>query len=108
MDAPVLDHPATVPATEAPAPETVYPDLTHQDRCDDLVSKILRDNTDGNKYCGAQAFMRAIVTEDQHLVFCAHHGRKQMPALAKAGIRVIDESGKINHKPTDASASNGF
>ena len=112
MDAPVLTHPATVATTgtvEAPAAAAKsYPALTAKDRCDDLVSKVLRDATDGNKQCGAQAFMRAVVTEDQHLLFCAHHGRRQMPALANAGIRVIDESGQINDKPTDASTSNGF
>lgn len=112
MDAPVLDHPATKPtATDEPtSPVEVpkaYPALTAKDRCESPVSKILRDATN-NRECGAQAFMRAVVTEDSHLLFCAHHGRVQMPALAEAGIRVVDESGQINAKPTDASASNGF
>lgn len=108
-----LDSPARPTQQSAPVEHPSgpnpnrFPALTHADRCDDLVSKELREAT-GNKHCGAQAFMRAVVTEETHLLFCAHHGRKQMPALTAQGIEVIDESAKINSKPTDAKASNGF
>jgi hypothetical protein len=57
-------------------------ELTVQDRCD---------------RCGAQAYVRAIAGAwPSELLFCAHHGRKHVPALEDIeGIWVHDESDKL-------------
>lgn len=42
--------------------------LTAADRCD---------------RCGAQAYLRVVLTSGGELLFCAHHGRKFEPELKK-------------------------
>ena len=55
-------------------------DLTALDRCD---------------RCGAQAFLRAVLTTGE-LLFCAHHAREYGDRLAAAALRIEDRSGEIN------------
>ncbi|QKE84574.1 hypothetical protein [Arthrobacter sp. NEB 688] len=58
------------------------PTLTAADRCD---------------RCGAQAYIRARLHAGGELLFCAHHGREHVPALAdKADI--IDESERLTER----------
>ena len=55
------------------------PTLTTADRCD---------------RCGAQAYVRVVLHAGGELLFCAHHGREHVPALAdKADIH--DESERL-------------
>lgn len=58
--------------------------LTHSDRCD---------------RCGAQAFFAAFFDAGE-LMFCAHHGRKYMPALVELADEIYDGSEAINAKPS--------
>lgn len=60
-------------------------DLQIADRCD---------------RCGAQAFMIAIHPELHNLLFCAHHGRKHLPALESQGWAMLDYSDRLNEKPS--------
>ena len=62
-------------------------DLTALDRCD---------------RCGAQAFLRAVLTTGE-LLFCAHHGREYGDRLAAAALRIEDGSGEINAGPSPAT-----
>lgn len=58
--------------------------LKVQDRCD---------------RCGSQAFILA-VNEDHDLMFCNHHGKEFSDALVMQGFIIIDESYKLNEKPS--------
>ncbi|MEO8851351.1 MAG: hypothetical protein ABI360_06440 [Allobranchiibius sp.] len=57
------------------------PTLTAADRCD---------------RCGAQAFIRARLAEDQDLLFCAHHGREHLDKLRVIAIEVVDETDRLD------------
>ncbi|WP_425459352.1 DUF7455 domain-containing protein [Flexivirga caeni] len=58
----------------------VAPTLTASDRCD---------------RCGAQAFIRARLSSDQDLLFCAHHGREHLDKLRAIAEEVIDETDRL-------------
>ncbi|GGB20761.1 hypothetical protein GCM10011492_08380 [Flexivirga endophytica] len=60
---------------------TVAPTLTASDRCD---------------RCGAQAFIRARLSSDQDLLFCAHHGREHLDKLREIADEVIDETDRLH------------
>ena len=70
-------------ATTALAPHT----FSALDRCD---------------RCGAQAFVRAVLTTGD-LLFCAHHGRKYNEALLATALAVEDGSDAINAKPSPSA-----
>ena len=69
--------------TTAPAPHT----FTATDRCD---------------RCGAQAFMRAVLSSGD-LLFCAHHGRAYGDALAAKALVVEDATETINKAPSPSA-----
>jgi hypothetical protein len=69
--------------TAAPAPHT----FTATDRCD---------------RCGAQAFMRAVLSSGD-LLFCAHHGRRYGDALAAKALVVEDATETINKAPSPSA-----
>jgi hypothetical protein len=49
--------------------------------------------TDRCDRCGARACVRVTLTESRlELLFCAHHARVNMKALAEVGCTVEDES----------------
>lgn len=52
--------------------------------------------------CGAQAFVRAVMTTGD-LLFCGHHGRQYGGGLALVALAVEDGTSSINPKsaPTD-------
>ncbi|GAA0316580.1 DUF7455 domain-containing protein [Kineococcus aurantiacus] len=54
--------------------------MTASDRCD---------------RCGAQAYVRVVLSAGGELLFCAHHGREHGQALRAAGAHVHDESQKL-------------
>ena len=60
------------------------PTLTPSDRCD---------------RCGAQAFIRACLSSDQDLLFCAHHGREHLDKLCAIAEEVIDETDRLHAEP---------
>lgn len=63
----------------------VAPTLTASDRCD---------------RCGAQAFIRARLSSDQDLLFCAHHGREHLDKLREIADEVIDETDRLHSEST--------
>ena len=54
--------------------------LTTQDRCD---------------RCGAQAYVRAVLTNGGELIFCSHHHREFAVGLKAAAVAIHDESERI-------------
>jgi hypothetical protein len=46
--------------------------------------------------CGAQAYVRVLLTNGGELLFCAHHGRKHADALAKVAVDIQDESNRLS------------
>ncbi|GAA1349185.1 DUF7455 domain-containing protein [Falsarthrobacter nasiphocae] len=57
------------------------PTLTAKDRCD---------------RCGAQAYVRAVLSSGGELLFCAHHGRDVEDTLRPKAAEWIDESGRLD------------
>lgn len=52
--------------------------------------------------CGAQAFVRAVLSSGD-LLFCAHHGRVYAGVLATRALVVEDASESINQKPSPSA-----
>lgn len=73
----------TTATATAPTAEHMTATLTRQDRCD---------------RCGAQAFVRATLTDDLTLLFCGHHYRNHQDGLAAAGARIHDERHRIDEQ----------
>ena len=67
---------------------TPAPALGKADRCD---------------RCGAQAFVRAVLPGGGDLVFCAHHGKKYAENLRKVAVDFIDETERINERPSPSA-----
>ena len=63
------------------------PTLTAADRCD---------------RCGAQAYVRVVLTSGGELLFCAHHGREHAPRLREVAAEIHDESDRLAATPTIA------
>ena len=61
--------------------------LSKQDRCD---------------RCGSEAFYLAIKDDRHPLLFCAHHGRMFFDSLVAQGWEILDETHRINVKPTES------
>ena len=55
--------------------------LTALDRCD---------------RCGAQAYVRAMLTSGGELLFCAHHGRAHETKLREVAAAITDERDRLN------------
>jgi len=61
--------------------------LTAADRCD---------------RCGAQAYLRVVLTSGGELLFCAHHGKKYEASLRKVAADIQDETARLADTPTTA------
>ena len=59
--------------------------LTAADRCD---------------RCGAQAYVRVVLSSGGELLFCAHHGRKHQDKLREVAADITDETARLT--TTDA------
>lgn len=78
--------PVTTPVT-APTPtaspargsSTAERELTTADRCD---------------ACGAQAFVRVVLASGE-LLFCGHHGHRNMAALERQALFIQDETSRL-------------
>ncbi|MFV0459880.1 MAG: hypothetical protein ACK5MT_14040 [Actinomycetales bacterium] len=55
--------------------------LTAADRCD---------------RCGAQAYVRVVLSSGLELLFCAHHGREYDSRLRAMDAEITDESGRLH------------
>lgn len=56
------------------------PTMTAADRCD---------------RCGAQAFIKAVMSEGLELRFCGHHGRQHLEKLQQVAVEVVDETPRL-------------
>ena len=61
--------------------------LTAADRCDS---------------CGARAYIRVLLPKGGELIFCAHHGRANAPALEAVGAQIQDETQVLSGTPATA------
>jgi hypothetical protein len=55
-------------------------ELTPVDRCD---------------RCGAQAYIRVVLSSGSELLFCAHHGRKYDEKLREVATEIHDQTGRL-------------
>ncbi|MDN5562653.1 MULTISPECIES: DUF7455 domain-containing protein [Luteococcus] len=53
------------------------------------------DATDRCDRCGAQAYLRVILTSGGELLFCAHHARAHQDKLQQVALKIQDETAKI-------------
>jgi len=61
--------------------------LTASDRCD---------------RCGAQAYIRVVLSGGNELLFCAHHGRQYELKLREIAYEYHDETGRLTSTPATA------
>jgi hypothetical protein len=45
--------------------------------------------------CGAQAYVRVLLSGAGELLFCAHHSRQHAEALARVKAEIQDETGRL-------------
>ena len=81
------DHMTITATPTSPTSPTMHPALNVADRCD---------------ACGAQAFVRAVLTNGD-LLFCGHHGRAYADKLAAVAVLVQDGTSGINTKPSPSA-----
>lgn len=63
------------------------PELTSMDRCD---------------RCGAQAYVRVVLTGGTDLQFCGHHWSRHEDALRPQAERIVDETHRLAEVPASA------
>jgi hypothetical protein len=61
--------------------------LTAADRCD---------------RCGAQAYVRTVLTSGSELLFCAHHWHQNESRLRELAVSIKDESERLGDVPASA------
>ena len=54
--------------------------------------------------CGAQAYMRVVLSGGGELLFCAHHGRQHSEALARIATEIQDESDRLDPGKAEAAS----
>jgi len=52
--------------------------------------------------CGAQAYVRVVLSAGGELLFCAHHGRQHSEALARIATEIQDESDRLDPGKAEA------
>ena len=62
--------------------------LTATDRCD---------------RCGAQAYVRTVLTSGSELLFCSHHWRDNEDRLREISVTIQDETGRLDEVPATAA-----
>jgi hypothetical protein len=63
--------------------------LTALDRCD---------------RCGAQAYVRTVLSGGSELLFCSHHWHENEPRLRELAVEIHDETGRLAAVPAVAAA----
>ena len=48
--------------------------------------------------CGAQAYVRAVMSNGFELLFCGHHAKKYQEGLANVASRIQDETDRITEE----------
>ncbi|MGH3423488.1 MAG: DUF7455 domain-containing protein [Nocardioidaceae bacterium] len=54
--------------------------------------------------CGAQAYVRAELTNGGELLFCAHHAREHEDKLREIAVTIHDETTRLDDTPATAPA----
>lgn len=54
------------------------------------------DASDRCDRCGAQAYLRVVLSSGGELLFCAHHGRAHSDKLKQVALKIQDETSKVN------------
>lgn len=54
------------------------------------------DASDRCDRCGAQAYLRVVLSSGGELLFCAHHGRAHQDKLKQVALKIQDETSKVN------------
>ncbi|MBB4933097.1 hypothetical protein F4561_003917 [Lipingzhangella halophila] len=62
--------------------------LTAADRCD---------------RCGAQAYVRVVLSSGGELLFCAHHMREHDDSIRKIASEIQDETSRLHEKPATSA-----
>lgn len=52
--------------------------------------------------CGAQAYVRVVLSSGGELLFCAHHGREHTPRLRDVAAEIHDETDRLSATPASA------
>jgi hypothetical protein len=55
--------------------------------------------------CGAQAYVRVVLSGGGELLFCAHHGRQHGEALARVATEIQDETDRLSPGKTAEASS---
>jgi hypothetical protein len=63
--------------------------LTATDRCD---------------RCGAQAYVRTVLSTGSELLFCSHHWRDNEDRLREIAVTIQDETARLDQVPATAAA----
>lgn len=63
--------------------------LTATDRCD---------------RCGAQAYVRTVLSTGSELLFCSHHWRDNEDRLREIAVSIQDETARLDAVPATATA----
>lgn len=58
--------------------------------------------TDRCDRCGAQAYVRAELSNGGELLFCAHHARAHEEKLREVAAQIHDETGRLTSVPAVA------
>lgn len=56
----------------------------------------LLDASDRCDRCGAQAYVRVVLSSGGELLFCAHHGRAHSDKLEQVALSIQDDSHRIS------------
>lgn len=67
---------------------TMAPSLSATDRCD---------------RCGAQAYVRVVLTAGTDLLFCGHHWSTHESALRERAVEIVDELHRLEAAPATDS-----
>ncbi|HIW28752.1 MAG TPA: hypothetical protein H9987_01900 [Candidatus Luteococcus avicola] len=54
------------------------------------------DASDRCDRCGAQAYLRVVMSSGGELLFCAHHARAHSDKLKQVALKIQDETGKVS------------
>ena len=65
-----------------------------------MSTTVLEDRTldasDRCDRCGAQAYLRVVMSSGGELLFCAHHARAHSDKLKQVALKIQDETGKVS------------
>jgi len=60
--------------------------------------------TDRCDRCGAQAYVRVVLSKGGELLFCAHHGRAHQVRLRELDAAITDETDRLTAEATTSSS----